>query len=135
MFNLFKKVKKISNKKSFQEKMLPQLLKPSYMKNEIDCIKINSNYNRVVVASGYPRTIKEGWLNSIVSSQGDFDLSMHIEPARLEGILNDLNRELVKQKSDMMAAELKGIVNPSLKVQYDDTYRTLERLQSGEEKL
>ncbi len=117
------------------DSLLAELVKPSYVKNNFDSIKINSTYNRVVAAVGYPRVIKEGWLNSIVSAEGDFDLSLFIEPSQIEGLLNDLNRELVKQKSDMMAAELKGIVNPSLKVQYDDTYRTLEKLQSGEEKL
>lgn len=120
---------------SSHEVLLSELVKPSYVKNNFDSIKINSTHNRVVAAVGYPRVIKEGWLNSIVSAEGDFDLSLFIEPSQIEGLLNDLNRELVKQKSDMMAAELKGIVNPSLKVQYDDTYKTLERLQTGEEKL
>jgi len=46
-----------------------------------------------------------------------------------------MNQELVKQKSDMLASESKGIVNPSLKVQYEDTYSTLQHLQFGEEKL
>ncbi|MFH1391523.1 MAG: ATP-binding protein [Candidatus Diapherotrites archaeon] len=114
---------------------LTDLIKPSYVKNGFDSIQVNSNHNRVVCAVGYPRMIKEGWLNSIVSSEGDFDLSMFVEPSQIEGILNTLNQELVKQKSDMMSAELNGIVNPSLKVQYEDTYRTLERLQTGEEKL
>lgn len=135
MFGFMEKQKQKAASKTIQEEMLPELIRPSYVKNEFDCIKVNSNYNRIVCAVGYPRVIKEGWLNSIVSSEGNFDLSMFIEPAQIEGMMNDLNRELVKQKSDMMAAELKGIVNPSLKVQYDDTYRTLEKLQTGEEKL
>ena len=127
--------KKKEAEKSLQEKLLPVLVKPSFVKNDFDCIQVNSNFNRIVCAVGYPRSIKEGWLNGIISSEGEFDLSLFVEPASIEGLLNDLNRELVKQKSDLMAAELKGIVNPSLKVQYDDTYRTLERLQTGEEKL
>ena len=112
-----------------------ELATPGYVKNELDCIKINSQYNRVITAVGYPRIIREGWLDAIISSEGDFDLSMFIEPAQIEYILTQLNRELVKQRCDMMAAEQKGIVNPSLKVQYDDTYNTLARLQTGEEKL
>lgn len=114
---------------------MPSLLKPYHVKNEVDSIKINSSYNRTIAAAGYPRTIKEGWLNNIVASQGDFDLSLFIEPAGIQSIMNDLNRELVKQKSDLMSSELKGIASPILKLQYDDTYNTLQRLQSGEEKL
>ncbi|HZX20066.1 MAG TPA: LAGLIDADG family homing endonuclease, partial [archaeon] len=121
--------------RNLQEALLPELIRPSYVKNEFDSIQVNSNHNRIICAVGYPRMIKEGWLNNIISSEGEFDLSMFVEPKRIEGLLSDLNNELVKQKSDMMSAELKGIVNPSLKVQYEDTYRTLERLQTGEEKL
>lgn len=123
------------SKKRENETKLIELLKPSFVKNDFDSIQVNSTHNRVICAVGYPRSIKEGWLNSIISSDGDFDLSMHIEPSNIQTILSDLNRELVKQRSDMLAAEMKGIVNPSLKIQYDDTYKTLERLQLGEEKL
>jgi len=34
-----------------------------------------------------------------------------------------------------MAAQMKGIVNPSLKIQHQDTLNVLEKLQKGEEKL
>lgn len=137
MFSFLKQKKKKKNPgtANLREVLLPELIKPSYLKNEFDCIKVNNNYNRVITAIGYPRIIREGWLNAIVSSEGDFDLSMFIEPAEIGSIMTSLNRELVKQKSDMMASEMKGIVNPSLKVQYDDTYNTLARLQTGEEKL
>src|SRR3989338_7042243 len=101
------------------------LLKPSFVRNSPDSIQINDNFNRIVMAVGYPRQIEEGWLDRIVSSEGNFDLSMFIEPASIEFILGQLNQELVKQKSDIMAAELKGIVSPILRVQYDDTYATL----------
>ncbi|MFH0955299.1 MAG: ATP-binding protein [Candidatus Micrarchaeota archaeon] len=114
---------------------LEKLLKPSYVNNEPDSIQINDTYNRIVMAVGYPRTIQEGWLDRIVSSEGNFDLSLHVEPASIELILGKLNQELVKQKSDILASETRGIVNPSLKVQYDDTYKTLQSLQTGEEKL
>lgn len=128
-------LKKKKRPKPLQQELLPLLLRPSYVKNSFDCIRINNNLNRVIMAVGFPRIIREGWLNSIVASDGNFDISMFISPSQIQSIMGSLNMELVKQKSDMMAAEMKGIVNPSLKVQYDDTYRTLERLQSGEEKL
>ena len=112
-----------------------EIVKPNYIENQLDYIKVNDNYNQVIVAVGYPRYIQPGWLNRIVSAEGDFDFSMFIEPSSLQTVLTDLNRELIKQKSDIMAAETKGIASPSLRLQYNDTYRTLERLQSGKEKL
>ena len=49
---------------------LEELLKPSYIRNNIDSFQVNEELNRVVMAVGYPRTIREGWLDSIISNQG-----------------------------------------------------------------
>ncbi|HLC79289.1 MAG TPA: ATP-binding protein [archaeon] len=115
--------------------LLTSLLKPSFVKNEFDSIQVNEKHNRVIMAVGYPRAIREGWLDTLITSSGNYDLSMHIEPTSMEHTLTMLNNELVKQESDIKAFEMKGIVNPSLKIQYGDTYKTLENLQKGEEKL
>ncbi len=114
---------------------LTDLLKPSLVKNNPDSIQLNTTHNRVIAAIGYPRQIKEGWLNNLVASDGNYDISMHIKPSPIQNVLTKLNHELVKQKSDILAADLKGIVNPSLHVQHNDTLKTLERLQLGEERL
>ncbi|MDO8647544.1 MAG: DUF87 domain-containing protein [Candidatus Diapherotrites archaeon] len=114
---------------------LADLLKPSLVKNSIDSIQLNTNYNRVISAVGYPRQIKEGWLNNLITSEGNFDISMHVKPAHIQTVLTKLNQELVKQKSDILSSEMKGIVNPVLQVQHNDTLKTLEKLQLGEERL
>ena len=116
-------------------KELARLLKPSYVKNEFDCLKVNEQMTRTIMAVGYPRTIREGWLDSIISSEGNFDMSMHIKPSHISTVLTQLNQELVKQEADLMAAQMKGIVNPSLQLQHQDTLNILEKLQKGEEKL
>src|SRR3989344_1597688 len=110
-------------------------LKPTYLKNEFNRIQVNEEFNRVVAAHAYPRLVREGWLNPIILAECNFDLVMYVTPTPLEYVLSNLNRELIKQESDMLAAESKGLVNPLLKVQYNDTYRTLEKLQKCEEKL
>jgi len=114
---------------------LIDILKPSGVQNEPDTITVNEQLSRIIMAVGYPRTIREGWLDSIISSEGNFDMSMHIKPTNIETIMGQLNQELVKQEADLMAAQMKGIVNPSLKIQHQDTMNVLEKLQKGEEKL
>lgn len=116
-------------------KELARLLKPSYVKNEFDCLRVNEQLTRTIMAVGYPRTIREGWLDSIISSEGNFDLSIHIKPSHISTIITQLNQELVKQESDLASAQMKGIVNPSLQLQHKDTMSVLEKLQKGEEKL
>ncbi|VVB74665.1 Uncharacterised protein [uncultured archaeon] len=84
---------------------LIDILKPSYVQNEVDSIQVNEQLNRIIMAVGYPRTIREGWLDSIISSEGNFDLSMHIKPSNIEAVMTQLNHELVKQEADLMAAQ------------------------------
>ncbi|MDO8627711.1 MAG: hypothetical protein Q7K42_04550, partial [Candidatus Diapherotrites archaeon] len=45
---------------------LQKHLSPKEIETKLDYIKINSQYNRIVSANGYPRTIREGWLNKII---------------------------------------------------------------------
>lgn len=127
MFKIFRKEKPIDT--------ITKLLKPSFVKNEFDSLTVNEQMTRTIMAVGYPRTIKEGWLNQIIASEGNFDLSMHIKPGNIQTTISQLNQELVKQEADLMAAQMKGIVNPSLKLQHQDTLNILEKLQKGEEKL
>lgn len=114
---------------------LREILKPSFVKNDFDCFQLSEELSRTIMAVGYPRTIKEGWLNKIICSTENFDISMHITPSSIGSMLTRLNQELVKQEADLLAAQMNGIVNPSLKIQRDDTLKVLERLQKGEEKL
>ncbi|MBU0761377.1 MAG: ATP-binding protein, partial [Nanoarchaeota archaeon] len=100
-----------------------------------DFLNNNGQYNRVIYASGYPRTVEGGFLDRIVSSLGDFDLSLHIKPYPINDMLIGLNRELQKQRGDLYSMSLKGIINPSLEIQYKDTRKTLENLQKGKERL
>ena len=94
-----------------------------------------NTYRRVIYASGYPRSVELGFLDRIVSSLADFNLSIHITPQPLDKTLISLNKELQKQKADLFAMQSKGISNPSLEIQNRDTRYTLEELQKGKEKL
>ncbi len=97
--------------------------------------ELNKRFYRIMYASGYPRTVEAGFLDRIVSLLGDFNLSLHIKPYPIERMLIDLNKELQKQRSDLYAMQSKGIINPSLEIQYRDTRKTLESLQKGNERL
>ena len=98
-------------------------------------IKVDQKFYRTIYANGYPRNVEPGFLDKIVSSLADFDLSIHIKPYPIENMLVDLTRELQKQQADLYAMKMKGIFNPSLEIQYQDTRGTLENLQKGEERL
>lgn len=98
-------------------------------------VHMGSTLTRTICAYGYPRTVEAGFLDKIVSSLGMFDLSLHIEPYDIETMMINLNKELQKQSADLYAAKLKGMLNPSLEIKFEDTQSVLKNLQKGEEKL
>lgn len=108
---------------------------PEKISNHVDYLEVDDQYQRIVYASGYPRYVEAGFLDRIISSLGDFDLSIHLKPYPIEGMLVGLNRELQKQRADLYSMQIKGITNPSLEIQYADTRGTLEDLQKGKERL
>jgi hypothetical protein len=91
--------------------------------------------NRTIYAHGYPRSVETGFLDKIISTMGNFDLSIHIEPFDIETMMIFLNKELQKQRSDLYAAKTKNILNPSLEIKYEDTKAVLTNLQKGKDKL
>lgn len=110
-------------------------LYPSKIENNPNYIKLGNTLNRILYAHGYPRSVESGFLDKIVSLLGDFDFSLHIEPYDIETMMIQINREMQKQRADLYSAQQKGIINPSLEIQYSDTKAILENLQKGQEKL
>ncbi|MFH1972795.1 MAG: DUF87 domain-containing protein [archaeon] len=108
---------------------------PRRIINSLNFIKTDSTYNKIIYAHGYPRIVEPAFLDKIISSLGDFDLSIHINPYEIETMMVNLNKELQKQKADLYAMQLKGTMNPSLEIKYKDTKKVLEELQKGNDKL
>ncbi len=111
------------------------LIAPDEILDSVDYFKVNEKFSRVVSAVGYPRNVESGFLDKIISSNDDFDISIHIEPFPIDSMMIMLNKELQKQRADLYAEELKKSINPSLEIKYHDTRKVLEDLQKGNEKL
>ncbi|MEI7719447.1 MAG: DUF87 domain-containing protein, partial [archaeon] len=135
------KVEKLQNKSllvflgTFFSSSERNKFQPREIKNFLNYVQIGNELRRVIYASGYPRNVESGFLDKIVSSLADFNLSIHIKPYPIENMLVDLNKQLQKQRADLFTMQQKGISNPSLEIQNTDTRYTLENLQKGEERL
>jgi len=108
---------------------------PNSIITNIKDIQINDFYARTIAVKGYPRTVEEGFLDKIITINGNFDIAIHIEPYDIETMMVMLNKELQKQRGDLWSMENKGIINPYLEIKYKDTKKVLEDLQKGSEKL
>ncbi len=115
--------------------LMHYLIAPKKIKNFRDYLSVDNKLNRIISASGYPRMVEPGFLDKVITTSGNFDLSIHIEPYSIESTMVMLNKQLQKQRADLYSSELKKTVNPSLEIKYKDTRNVLENLQKGQEKL
>ncbi len=128
-------VKEIESEEALKERVKEEKKKnPSKKINETPEDK-DFKFQKIIYAYGYPRSVEAGFLDKLISSSGNFDLSIHIEPCPIETALVALNKELQKQRADLYAAKMKGQLNPSLEIKYKDTSKVLEKLQKGDERL
>ena len=111
------------------------LLSPKKIAFYHDFFIVNNKHCKVLTVTGYPHSVEMGFLDKIISSGEDYDISLHIEPFPIETTMIQLNRELQKQQSDLYVDSKKGILNPSLDIKYKSTRSVLEDLQKGKQKL
>jgi type IV secretory pathway VirB4 component len=111
------------------------LLAPESVDFYPDYFKVEKTFCKVLSVVGYPNSVEVGFLDKIIGSGDDYDISIHIEPFLIEDTLVDLNKELQKQQSDLYSDSKKGIINPSLEIKFKSTRQVLEDLQKGKQKL
>jgi len=97
------------------------LLSPEKVTFYHDFFQIDEKICKIMAVSGYPHSVEMGFLDKIISSGDDYDISVHIEPFQIEETMVKLNRELQKQQSDLYSDSKKGIINPSLEIKYKST--------------
>lgn len=136
------KIKKFLEKYKKEEKedreirnSMLYLIAPNFVKDNVESLMLNNKHTRVISAVGYPRTVESGFLDKIISSNDDFDISIHMEPYSIETMMVMLNKEIMKQRADLYAEEKKNSINPSLEIKFKDTLKVLEELQKGSQKL
>lgn len=134
MKKMLGKKKKTTNKKDGSE-LLPYLIMPDQVKVNPDHIVVHNRLNRVLMATGYPRKVTEGFLDKLICSKGNFDIAIHVHPYSMDQMVVNLNNLLKKLNADKYAAEKRGVFTPSIDLLIKDTRKVLDQLQSGEEKL
>ncbi len=126
--------KKLQDDQEIEEYM-HFLLSPQKVVFYPDYFEIGKKYCEVIAVTGYPHTVEIGFLDKIISSGENYDVSIHIEPFPINDTMIQLNRELQKQQADLYSDSKKGILNPSLDIKFASTRKVLEDLQKGKQKL
>ena len=121
--------------KSTDKNHLFDAIAPEKILNKSTELETESQFIRTIAVKGYPRTVEQGFLDKLITINGNIDISLHIEPYSIEEQMIMLNKELQKQRGDLWTMQRKEIINPALEIQYEDTRKVLEELQKGNEKL
>jgi len=100
-----------------------------------NCAKVNGICHRIIKATGYPRNVDDGWLESFMATSEPYDVSLHIHPASISRTLAGIHNQIIRQTSDLLTSQGEGTPNPSLQIKRDDTMNVYGLLYKGKEKM
>lgn len=127
--------KEIKVKKEEQSTdLFRSILTPSFEITS-DYALVKNEFHKIIKIIGYPRKVEDGWLQTFLSKNEDYDISIHINPSTISWMLTYLHNQIVQQTSDLFMSTAKGTPNPSLEIKKADTLRVYNELYKGEEKL
>ncbi len=127
--NAEKPKEELESKDEFRNRITPSFdIKPNYA-------IVNGEYHQIVKVVGYPRNVENGWLQTFLSKNENYDISIHITPSSINSMLVYLHNQILQQASDLFLSTAKGTPNPSLEIKKADTMQIYNSLYKGEEKM
>src|SRR3984893_5097610 len=116
---------------------LADLIAPAGAEVRRDHVQLDAEYVRVLVVTGYPRTVAAGWLAPLVEELDlPLELSMHIRPLASGDMVRALGLQIAKLESsrrvDMLAQR---ITDPERDSGLEDADRLRNALQRGDERI
>jgi conjugal transfer ATP-binding protein TraC len=101
-----------------------------------DHFRLDYQYTRTLVLTGYPRTVAPGWLSGLIDFEDPLEISIHIYPLDSGRMISTLSHRMVQlHSSRLMAARGGRLADPEREVAYEDAERLRDALQRGEERI
>jgi conjugal transfer ATP-binding protein TraC len=112
------------------------LIAPAAVEVARDHLRLDSQFVRTLVVTGYPRTVSPGWLAPLIDFEEPIELSLHLYPLETTQMVSTLSHKLVQLHSSRLLAARGGrLPDPEREVAYEDAERLRDALQRGEEKI
>lgn len=107
---LYKKRKKIKEENIFDNQpQLIELLAADVIEEKRDYIYMGENkYARIFALMIYPNYIEVGWLDEILNTIGDVDISTQVQVADERNVIKYLTHKVTKLQSDYLLLERQG---------------------------
>jgi type IV secretory pathway VirB4 component len=101
-----------------------------------DHLRLDQQYARTLVVTGYPRTVSAGWLRPLVDFEEPLEVSLHLHPLDTGQMVSALSHQMLRLHSSRLLAARGGrLADPEREVAYEDAERLRDALQRGEEKV
>lgn len=123
----YKKRKKVKEENFFDNQpQLISLLAPEVIQEKRDYIYMGDDkYARIFTLMVYPNYIEIGWLDDILNTIGDVDISTQVQVADERNVIKYLTHKVTKLQSDYLLFERQGNI--------EELHRLEENIQSIEE--
>ena len=79
--------------------------------------------------------MESGWLERLIGTRDNYDITIHIEPISIEASKVVLHNQIIKEQADLTMATMKGMPNPSLANKLADTTQFFNWLDRGEQRM
>jgi conjugal transfer ATP-binding protein TraC len=115
---------------------LADLVAPAAVEVTRDHVRLDYQYARTLVVTGYPRTVCPGWLAPLVDFELPLEISLHVYPLESGEMVRALTHKLVQLHSSRLFEARGGrLADPEREVAYEDTERLRDALQRGDERV
>ena len=123
-------------RRAARERTLADLLAPAAVEVTRDALRLERQYARTLVVSGYPRSVGPGWLAPLCNFPEPIEVSMHIAPLESGPVQALLARKLVQLESSRRLADRGGrLADPERETALADAEQLRDALQRGDEKV
>jgi type IV secretory pathway VirB4 component len=117
-------------------KSLGTLLGPDSVEVFPRRVRVGETWCETVVVTGYPRQVKPGWLQPLLSYPGAADVALHVEPFPGQLAADRLRRQLGRLESTRRIDQQHSkLPDPVLEAAVEDTSDLAGRLARGEDRL
>lgn len=81
---------------------------PSFDRSDPGFIRVGNKFVRSMLIAGYPKTVSVGWMDDLISYDGDLDLAIHINPTDERSGLDELTNKITQFEAQLATEMEKG---------------------------
>jgi type IV secretory pathway VirB4 component len=99
-------------------------------------VEVGGEWTASFAVTGYPREVRSGWLQPLLTYPSRLDVSLHVEPIDPATAADRLKKQLARLESGRRHADDHGrLADPQVEVATEDAYDLAARVARGEGKL